>query len=288
MNFLKSFKVLVLIIIASSVKGAFSKEFYCQLNYAPFGSELSLEDAKKFLKSFNFQTESPKGIKIEFEGDEYLLWNKDKHIQLKFTDKNTAMTFQTQFAPSESEYFVKISPNREFKCLDKAQKAKAVDFPPDELGAITNDSILPSYTENIELQFTSNLTFKYIQHKVVGLMRPIIFQKGKLLTADSPLDTQENFCSLQIQVKLNEDISVSRDTIWKIVRVDNFSNSEKFNVYTYNFVDFATGKKGQSNSYYSPFALECQIKKSDVFTYGLFRQMTNNTLAIKFIGPKKD
>lgn len=275
-------KYFALLFIMTFSSYSWSRSYICSLNYVPLGKSIDVSQADQYIKSFIFDSTQSKGRKVKFKGDEVMVWNKNKEIQVRFTDGKSKTFFHTQFSPIRPTFSVKLNGSRSFKCKDKskpgANPTSSSDGGP---GPLTQASLLENYKKDLDVLLSSNLTIKYFQENVQGRMRPIIFQGGKLYTADDERDNDGNWCILNFQLQLDENTEVDRGTRWDVISTGKFSNSSSHHVYTFTFVDIGRGKKMNDNNYYAPFSLECRIKKAVPFSYKLFRRITGERLAIK-------
>jgi hypothetical protein len=120
-----------------------------------------------------------------------------------------------------------------------------------------------------------DLKFVYYQKKVLGRMRPIIFQDGKIYTSDDERDTKGNWCIFNIHVELDEDTFINKGTRLKVDSFQLLKNNPDSVVYAYNFKrDYSKNKR------YRPLSLECNIQNETTYNFSLLKKITNHRLSL--------
>ena len=265
-------KVLFFLLLLPLSAGA--KIFNCELNIASPGQTVKASEVEKFVKKISFDTSSKQGKVITIGDKSIFLWNKNFHIYLKYEEKARNLSLTSQYFPARDSFSLEVKPHYNFNCSSRgAKKETASD-------KIEPNSSLDKYTSDLWVRTNSNLKFIYYQRNVVDRMRPIIFQDGKVFTADDSRDIEGNWCIFNVQVKLDEDTFINTGTKLKVQSFNILSNNPTHNVYAYTFVDIAGGRKRSETSRYAPFSLECKIKKSDIFNLNLFKKITGNRLSL--------
>jgi hypothetical protein len=257
---------LILVVLMHSVLA--SADFQCILNYAPIGMEVNEKNFDDYAKKITFSTKAKKGRLLEFKGDQLKIWNKNDLILVNFKDSQTQFTFQTSYNQQRESFSFSLSNDRGLTCERIVPKGES------------DPKTLEHFGSNVELVFNENLTFKYFQQNVRERMRPIIFQDGQLYTNDSNRSNLENYCVLEAQLKLDEDISVDKMTRWPVKSMQRLDNSDKFYVYSYSFVDIARGKKMIESFGLVAFSFVCNIKKNEKFTKDLLSKITKNRVEL--------
>jgi hypothetical protein len=266
-------KVLILLLLIPFTAGA--KIFNCELNIASPGQTVKASEVGKFIKKISFDTSSKQGKVINLGGVSIFLWNKNYHIYLKYEEKARNISLTSSYFPNRDSFSLEVKPHYQFNCSSRGGVKKAASS-----DKISPTDSLDKYTTNLWVKTNKELKFVYYQRNVVDKMRPIIFQDGKLYTADSSRDIEGNWCIFNIQVKLDEDTFIDSGTKLRVESFNILSNNPTHNVYAYTFVDIAGGKKRSETSRYAPFSMECKIKKTDVFTLNLFNKITANRLSL--------
>ena len=266
-------KALILIFLIPFTAGA--KIFNCEFNIASPGQTVKASEVDKYIKKISFDTSSKQGKIINLGGVSISIWNKSYHINLKYEEKARNLSFTSSYFPARDSFSIEVKPHYQFKCSSRgAAKKTASD------DKIDPNASLDKYTQNLWVKTNVELKFRYNQRNVVGKMRPIIFQDGKLYTADSERDIEGNWCIFNIQVKLDENTFINKWTKLKVESFNILSNNPTHNVYAYTFVDISGGKKRSETSRYAPFSLECKIKKSVPFNLNLFHKITGKRLSL--------
>ncbi len=259
--------LLLILFLMQSV--SFASDYQCVVNYAPAGLTVNEKNFDEFAKRISFSSTQKQGLQVTFKGDEFRLWNKNGLILFYFKDGQSMVTFQTSFDPGRKQFAVNMSNDREMSCQSKGPSVKKDPNALDQLGG------------EVSLYFKEKLTFKYFQQNVRERMRPIIFQDGKLLTNDSKRDNRDNYCVLEAQLKLDENISVDQGTSWPVITMQRLDNSESFYVYSYSFVDIARGKKMIETFGLVAFSFVCNIKKEQKFTPDILAKITNDRVELR-------
>jgi len=254
---------------------ASAKIFNCELNIASPGQTVKEDQVQNFVRKISFDTSSKQGKVIELGGIKIFLWNKNYHINLKYEEKAKNITFTSQYFPARDSFSVKVDPHYQFNCSSRGAGKKEISK-----DKIDPKKKLDNYSKDLWVRANKDLKFVYYQRNVVDRMRPIIFQDGKLHTADSRRDIEGNWCIFNLQAKLDEDTFINSGTKLKILSFNILSNNPTHNVYAYNFVDIGAGKKHSETSRYAPLSLECKIKKDSPFTLNLFSKITGNRLSL--------
>lgn len=257
--------ILLLLLLPLAVN---AQNLNCALNYAPPGMTLKGDILEKYARTFQFSSKQKEGKKVELDGDKLLIWNKKELIHVQFIDSKSQVKFQTSFVPEREKFSISFGGNRGFECYQTEAPKK---YSKDDLEGLGG---------NVSLIFKEDLTFKYFQQNVRERMRPILFQKGELLTNDDPRDKNLDYCILEAQLKLDENITVSKGTKWPVMRMDKLDNSERDYVYSYSFVDIARGKKMIETFDYVAFSLKCNINKKNKFNSSLLREIVNDRIGL--------
>lgn len=262
----------IFILFLSFFQLGYSTTFKCEFNLAPPGKTITSEEAKDFIKEIEFDTEQKDGKVLNFKNHNIYIWKKENLIQIKYQDSSNNFEFSTNFLPTRDTFSFNVAPNKLFKCTTPKPEKKVAAF--DSKGD------LASLKENITLNILSDLKFLYYQTKANDRMRAIVFQEGSAYSLDSERDKEKDWCIFNIQVKLDEDTIIHRGTKIKVVGFNLLSNNPQQNVYAYDFVDIAQGKKFSETSRYAPFSLECKIGKERILSAETFKKITGNRLSI--------
>lgn len=244
-------------------------DYNCVLNYAPVGLTVDENNFDQYAKKLTFSTKAKKGRLLEFKGDQLKVWNKNDKVWVYFKDSETQFTLQTSYDSHREGFSLSLSKDRAFNC-ERVVINKSKNNPMD----------IETMGAKVDLTFNEKLTFRYFQQNVRERMRPIIFQDGMLYTNDSERSNLENYCVLEAQLKLDENISVDKSTVWPVMTMQRLDNSEKFYVYSYSFVDIARGKKMIETFDLVAFSFVCNIKKEEKFTKELLAKITKNRVEL--------
>ncbi len=246
---------------------AFPKTYNCEFNLAPPGKTLNAEESKEFVREIQFDTNQKEGKVLNFKNQNIFIWAKNNLINIRYEDKSNNFEFTTNYIPTRDSFSFNVAPNKEFKCFVKKDES-------------SQESVeLSLQKENLTLVINSDLKFIFYQSKANDRMRAIIFQEGDLYSLDSEREKDKDWCIFNIQVKLDEDTYISKNTKIKVVGFNLLSNNDQQNVYAYDFVDIAQGKKVTETSRYVPFSLECKIGKGNVLSPEYFKKITGNRLS---------
>lgn len=280
---LKSFFTLLLLFFAVAVHGT---EYKCSINLIPSGKEISKTEFAKYIKQFSYKSVDGAPGKTSTLGKvSVFIWTKKKKIHLAVQikqDKKDPLKIQSSYQMNTPEVKMKISPNIDIACLTQ----KALDNVKDANNrkmldkSITDKSDLYQYGADIYFVTNTFLKFIYNQQMANGKMRPIVFQKGRLYTIDDNIDKNQNWCIFNIEVKLDEDTYIQKNTKLKPASVSKNSNNSTQTVYSYNFVDFSSGKKLYETSRYAPFSFECSLNKNQGFKADVIKNVTGGRIKV--------
>ncbi|MDC0254659.1 hypothetical protein OAK75_07150 [Bacteriovoracales bacterium] len=257
-------RILTILLLSLFLTDAMGKNFYCQLNIAPVGKQIV---AKDHLRFFTFDTTALKGKKISFKDKTILIWNKKGLIHIGLFSGRKKVTVNTSFSPSRQSFQLNVSPHTELLCTSKRKTT-------------VNSQGIPTSGKGVVVKIKRPLLFKYYTLDGYEMTRTLIFQKGKITNSHLPPLKDTSWCLFRIEFKLNEDTLVPKGISIPVKRAEMLQNNKDFKVYSYSFVDFATGKKGMETSRFVPFSLECKIKSEEVFSRELLRVITNSSFEI--------
>jgi hypothetical protein len=269
--FIGAFFIPFLFLIPSK---AYSKKFYCQLNLAPPEKDIPLEKAKDFLRFFTFETQMKKGKKINFKDKTLFIWNKKNLIYINLKSAKKRVSVQTSYHFSRQTFSIDLSPYTQLLCVSN-KKGHSL-----QKTIQREDQKIPSSGKKVIVKITRPLLFKYYTLDSYEMGRSLIFQKGKVYNKTLPPLKNENWCLFRIELKLNEDTLVPQNTLIPVASAESLQNNKDFKVYSYSFVDFATGKKGMETSRFVAFSLECKIKSAQSFSKKLLQKINNASFEI--------
>jgi hypothetical protein len=261
-------------------------EYKCSINLIPKGKEISKEEFGKYIKQFDYKMVDGAPGKTSTLGDVSLfIWAKNKKIHLAAQIKQKEgepLKVQTSYPLNFPEIKLKISPNVDIACLTQQALSNVKDSNALKMldKSINDKSDLYSYGADIFFVTNTFLKFVYNQQLANGKMRPIVFQQGKLFTLDDQIDKDKNWCIFNIEVILDEDTYLQKNTKLKPASVSKNSNNDRQTVYSYNFVDFSTGKKLYETSRYSPFSFECSLQKDQGFKSEVIKEVTGGRIKV--------
>ncbi len=275
--------IVVLFIWGSS---AWSTEYKCSINLIPKGKEISKADFNKYIKQFSYKmVDGAPGKTSTLKNVSLFIWAKNKKIHLAVQLKQKEgdpLKIQTGFPLETPEIKLKISPDIDIACLTQQALSSVKDSEQRKMldKSIGDKSDLYNYGADIYFMTNTFLKFIYNQQLANGKMRPIVFQNGKLYTLDDQIDKNKNWCIFNIEVKLDEDTYLQKNTKLKPASVSKNSNNSTQTVYSYNFVDFSTGKKLYETSRYAPFSFECSLEKEQGFKAETIKEVTGGRIKV--------
>ncbi len=250
----------------------FSQTYKCEFNTAPPGKTLTPEEAKEFVREIDFDSNQKDGKVLNFKNHNIYVWKKGTSIHTKYQDTASNLEFTTDYLSTRDSFSFNVTPNKLFRCsIPKLEKVSA---------PLTSKDDLAGQKENLTVNVLTELKFLFYQSKANDRMRAIVFQEGATYSLDSERDKTKDWCILNIQVKLDEDTFIPRGTKLKVVGFNVLSNSPEQQVYAYDFVNVAEGKKLSETSRYAPFSLECKIGKDKILSAEYFKKITGNRLSI--------
>lgn len=263
-------KLIILMLFLCSI--GFARTYKCEFNTAPPGKTLTSEEVKEFVREIDFDSNQKDGKVLNFKNHNIYIWNKESSIHVKYQDSANNLEFTTDFLSSRDNFSFNVTPNKLFKCsIPKVEKtSKTFDSKGD----------LAFQKENLTVNVLADLKFLFYQAGANDRMRAIVFQEGMTYSLDSERDKTKDWCIFNIQVKLDEDTFIPKGTKIKVVGFNVLSNNPEQNVYAYDFVDIAQGKKLSETSRYAPFSLECKIGKERVLSSEYLKNITGNKISI--------
>lgn len=283
MFLLKSFFALLVLFFTITVQGT---EYKCSINLIPAGKEISKKEFSKYIKQFSYKSVDGAPGKTSTLGEvSVFIWAKKKKIHLAVQikqEKKDPLKIQSSYPMRTPEVKMKISPNIDIVCLTNQALDSVKDVNSRKMldKSITDKSDLYQYGADIYFVTNTFLKFIYKQQMANGKMRPIVFQKGRLYTIDDDIDKNHNWCIFNIEVKLDEDTYIQKNTKLKPASVSKNSNNSKQTVYSYNFVDFSSGKKLYETSRYAPFSFECSLNKNQGFKADVIKDVTGGRIKV--------
>lgn len=251
---------------------AFSQTYKCEFNTAPPGKTLTPEESKELVREIDFDSNQKDGKVLNFKNHNIYIWKKGNSIHTKYQDTATNFEFTTDYLSTRDSFSFNVTPNKLFKC--SIPKTEKVSTPLDAKSDLANQK------ENLTVNVLTELKFLFYQSQANDRMRAIVFQEGMTYSLDSERDKTKDWCIFNIQVKLDEDTFIPKGTKIKVVGFNLLSNNSVQNVYAYDFVNVAEGKKISETSRYVPFSLECKIGKERVLSAEYFKKITGNRLSI--------
>lgn len=277
---------LLSLLIAIFFQTVQATEHKCSINLIPKGKEISKAEFGKYIKQFDYKMVDGAPGKTSTLGDVSLfIWAKNKKIHLAAQIKQKEgdpLKIQTSYPLNIPEIKLKISPNIDIACLTQQALSNVKDADALKMldKSINDKSDLYNYGADIFFVTNMPLKFVYNQQLANGKMRPIVFQQGKLFTLDDQINKDKNWCIFNIEVKLDEDTYLQKNTKLKPASVSKNSNNDRQTVYSYNFVDFSTGKKLDETSRYSPFSFECSLQKDQGFKSEVIKEVTGGRIKV--------
>ncbi len=272
--------IIILLCFIFSIN-SYAINYFCHLDTSPKGSVINKSNVKKYIRKFTYKSiPGAKGKRVRFSGFEVIIFNQKMKTSLLVKLPKTKQEIKTSYDLTQQALSFIIKDQAKIKCVTKSGKDKDTisKHIHKELGS---NSDLSQFSSDVIIKNKTTLKFKYAQQLVNGLMRPIIFQDGKLLTADNPRRKNADWCVMQIQLKLNEDTFLQKYTKMKPLDFSIVSNNDQRSVYSYSFVDFSSGKKSFETSRYALFSLSCNLTKGVVLTPAIFNQITGDRFEIK-------
>ncbi len=124
------------------------------------------------------------------------------------------------------------------------------------------------------------LVFPFQQAEEEGKMRTLFFQNGKALESSSALNLAKPWCGLRVQVQEEKSTFMQEKTHLTPLTFKKLSNNEKFDNYSYSFVDFSSGKIGNYKDGWRPFSLNCSLPRGSHFHYARFKEITGYKIKI--------
>jgi len=265
---------------------ASATEYKCSINLIPKGKEISKSEFSEYIKQFTYKMkEGAPGKTSTLKDVSLFIWAKNKKINLAVQLKQKEgepLKIQTSYPVNITEIKMKISPNIDVACLTHEALSNVKDSNTRKMldKSIGDKSDLYNYGADIYFVTNTFLKFIYNQRLANDKMRPIVFQKGKLYTLDENIDKNLNWCIFNIEVKLDEDTYIQKNTKLKPASVSKNSNNSTQTVYSYNFVDFSSGKKLYETSRYAPFSFECSLNKNQGFKSEVIKEVTGGRIKV--------
>ena len=261
-------------------------EYKCSINLIPPGKEISKNKFSKYIKQFVYKSiDGAPGKTSTLDKVSVFIWTKNNKLHLVVQIKNKKsdpLKVQTNYPINIPEVKLKISPNIDIVCLTNQALDTIKDSNTRKMldKSITDKSDLYQYGADVLFVTNTFLKFIYNQRMANGKMRPILFQKGQLYTIDDKIDKSINWCIFNIEVKLDEDTYIQKNTKLKPASVSKNSNNSSQTVYSYNFVDFSSGKKRYETSRYAPFSFECSLNKDQGFKANVIKDVTGGRIKV--------
>lgn len=279
---MKCFTLILLLLSATAA----ATEYKCSINLIPKGKEINKNEFSKYIKQFSYKMKEGAPGKTSTLNDVSLfIWTKNKKINLAVQIKQKEgdpLKIQTSYPINIPEIKMKVSPNIDVACLTQTALSNVKDSNARKMldKSIGDKSDLYNYGADIYFVTNTFLKFIYNQRLANDKMRPIVFQEGKLYTLDDNIDKNLNWCIFNIEVKLDEDTYIQKNTKLKPATVSRNSNNNTQTVYSYNFVDFSTGKKLYETSRYAPFSFECSLNKNQGFKSEVIKEVTGGRIKV--------
>ncbi len=247
-----------------------SKEFSCQLTQTKISQ--SVEKGPTFL--FNSKNYQKGNFKINFKETTVLMWKRGDLIHLLLGSSKKKVSIKTSFSLKRTEFSLTLNPSVRLKCNSRK------DSKVEEKVKQTNGLTIPSTGDDLIVEIKKDLLFRYYTKDGFELSRSLIFQKGKIYNQTRAPSKKDPWCLFRIEFKLNEDTLVPNKTKIPVKRAEVFKNNENFTVFSYSFVDFATGKKGMETSRFVPFSIECTIGSKMTFSKKLLDEINQGAFKI--------
>lgn len=266
----KSFLCLYFIFFLIFSPLTFSKEFNCHLNNTKIRPNLN--KGPGFL--FNSKKYQKRNFKINFKEVTVLMWSRNDLIHILLGSNKERVSIKTSFSLNRSQFFLTMNPSVKLKCIARKSVSKS------DKAKQGNSLTIPSTGDNLIVEIKKDLLFKYYTEDGFELSRSLIFQNGKVYNKTRPPSKKDPWCLFRIEFKLNEDTLVPLGTKIPIKRAEVFKNNEDFTVFSYSFVDFATGKKGMETSRFVPFSIECTIDSKMAFSKKLLDEINQGAFKI--------
>ena len=268
--FKKSFLRLYFIFFLIFSPLTFSKEFKCNLN----NTKIRPGPDKGLVFLFNSQKYQTGNFKINFKEVTLLMWSRNDLIHLLLGSNKKRVSIKTSFSLNRSQFFLTMNPSVKLQCIARKGVSKS------EEAKQGNSFTIPSNEGNLIVEIKKDLLFEYYTEDGFELSRSLIFQNGKVFNKTRPPSKKDPWCLFRIEFKLNEDTLVPIGTKIPVKRAEVFKNNENFTVFSYSFVDFATGKKGMETSRFVPFSIECTVASKMPFSKKLLNKINQGAFKI--------
>ena len=249
---------------------AHAKEFACQLNKT--NDKQNSKKDRLFL--FNSESYKKGSFKVNYKENTLLMWSRGDLIHLLLGSSKKKVSIKTSFLLIRDKFSLTLNPLVKLKCVSRKDLPKKENYK--QKGPIT----IPSTGNNLIVEINKDLLFKYYTKDGFELSRSLIFQNGKIYNQTRAPAKKDPWCLFRIEFKLNEDTLVPKKTKIPVKRAEVFKNNENFTVFSYSFVDFATGKKGMETSRFVPFSIECTIDSKMTFSKKLLDDINQGAFKI--------
>ena len=248
----------------------YSKDFLCELNER----KLFRGSSKGHLFLFKPRKYQKGNFKINYKDTTLLMWTKTNLVNILLGSKKKRVSVKTTFSIERLEFSLTLNPSVRLYC----KRRKGLHLKEKE--STQNEIKIPTSGKSLKINIKKPLIFKYYTADGFELTRSLIFQSGKAFNQTRAPSSIEPWCLFRIELKLNEDTLVPKGTKIPVKRAEIFKNNENFTVYSYSFVDFATGKKGMETSRFIPFSIECTIKAGKEFSKKLLEKINQGAFTI--------
>ena len=247
-----------------------AKTFACQINE----SKINQNHKSGALFLFNSEAYQTGNFKVNFKEATLLIWRRGDFVHLLLGSSKKKVSVKTSFSLERSQFSLTLNPSVKLKCIARKGTSETNKIEKN------NDFNIPSTGDNLIVEIKRDLLFRYYTKDGFELSRSLIFQKGKVYNQTRAPSKKDPWCLFRIEFKLNEDTLVPNKTKIPVKRAEVFKNNENFTVFSYSFVDFATGKKGMETSRFVPFSIECTIGSKMTFSKKLLDEINQGAFKI--------
>lgn len=229
-----------------------------------------------------FSIDSKAGGHGHYAGYMMMFFNKKGYRHMVIKNEKSGIIVSAQFALDQEHLAMKITPHFRINCYSDNKyaaisKGKTNAKLDSEFGESLN---LTQFKKDIAIRINRTLKFVYNQKNAQMGMRPVIFYRSKVYTADDDIYEGKDHCTFRVKINSNQDVHLYAGTLLKVKTVNFLKNSGGRWVLSYSFVDPTTGKSDYQFKDLTPFNLNCVYQKQDEFTYKKFKEITSDRVEI--------
>jgi hypothetical protein len=271
----KSFFIFFTTSILGSSSAFGANTLNCTFNKMADAQSLTASQIKEHTKSFSYNVDKEVGKNIALGPYKLIIWKKSPHMNVKFVGGDLQKPLTIQFGEEQKTLRFQYGPKINFKCQSEGQTEAQKSI------SLTKDKEIDQFQENVIFTTKQDLVFPYFQPEENQRMRTLYFQSGKIFKESSDMERKLPWCSLRIQLKRDEDITVKAGESFVPVSFQKQENNTYFTTFSYSFVDFSKGKKAGEKHLYNPFMLNCNILRGMDYKLDTWKAIVGSHLSIE-------